>query len=270
MNKSALKAAVAFVIFLAAIAAYFYWQNMQIIPAPKPTVTAPPVQQAPKLVEPIVQKAVEPPVVKQPLPLLAQSDKFILDSLAELIGNKSLMKLFHTDRVIRNLVVTIDSLPRSKLPLRMLPVEEASGKFLTSGSKGKLTISPKNSARYTPYVQIAEAIDPVKLVELYVRLYPLFQQAYQEVGFPNDYFNDRLIEVLDDLMDAPDVTEPVKLVQPKVFYLFADPELEELSIGQRILMRIGSDNEARLKVRLAAIKQALLPHMHDNKIGLAY
>jgi hypothetical protein len=104
---------------------------------------------------------------------------------------------------------------------------------------------------------------------LYVRIYPLFQQAYKELGYPNEYFNDRLVEVLDDLLDAPDIKEPVNLLQPKVLYQYADPDLEELSIGQRILMRTGSKNEARLKIWLTEVKQALNQRMSDKKIVAA-
>ena len=71
--------------------------------------------------------------------------------------------------------------------------------------------------------------------------------------------------VIDDLLDTPDVKEPVKLVQPKVFYEFADPDLEDLSIGQRTLIRIGSKNGTKMKARLREIKQELKLHMQDRK-----
>ncbi|HUX90431.1 MAG TPA: DUF3014 domain-containing protein [Gallionellaceae bacterium] len=264
MNKNQLKATLALVILGGGLAAYIYLQQIEpevAVQAPPPP---PPIAAAPK---PEVRQILETPPAAAPLPQLAESDSFVLDALAGLIGNESLMKLFHTERIIRNIVATIDNLPSMKLPMKLLPVEQASGKFMTAGKDGELSISPKNAARYTPYVKIAEAIDVKKLVGLYVRLYPLFQQAYVELGYPNSYFNDRLIEVIDDLLEAPDLTEPVKLLRPKVFYQFADPELEALSIGQRILMRIGSKNEATMKARLLEIKQELLLHMHDEKIA---
>ncbi|HEU0219650.1 MAG TPA: DUF3014 domain-containing protein, partial [Gallionella sp.] len=124
-----------------------------------------------------------------------------------------------------------------------------------------------NAARYTPYVKIAAAIDAKKLAELYVRLYPLFQQAYEELGYPKKYFNDRLIVVLDDLLAAPDIKEPIRLIRPNVFYLFADSDLEGRSIGQRILMRTGGKNEAIIKAKLREIKQELLLHMREKKVG---
>jgi hypothetical protein len=262
MKKNILFAVFTLLIIGAGLGAYFYFQSNQA--EPEVTVKAPPpVPEAPK---PEVRQVIEAPPVISPLPKLAESDSFALNALADLIGNKSLMKLFHTERIIRNVVVTIDNLPRMKLPLRLMPVGQASGTFITSGSEDELTISPDNAARYIPYMRIAESIDIKKIVELYVRLYPLFQQAYVELGYPKKYFNDRLIEVLDDLLDAPDIQEPVKLVQPNVLYQFADPDLEELSIGQRILIRTGSKNEAKLKARLEKIKLELNLHMHENKI----
>ena len=266
MNKNKLFAVFALVILGGGIAAYFYLQDTQ--PVAEVVVKAPPPPAA-EVPKPEVRQIIESAQVKTPLPKLAESDSFVLDALAGLVGNKSLMKLFHTERIIRNIVATIDNLPRMKLPLRLMPVEQASGKFITSGSEDSLSISPNNAARYSPYMKISEAIDAQKLVELYVRLYPLFQQAYQELGYPNKYFNDRLIEVLDDLLDAPDIKEPVKLVQPTVHFQFADPELEELPIGQRILIRIGSKNEAKIKTWLRQIKQELNLHMHEKKIESA-
>jgi hypothetical protein len=266
MNKNMLIAVIVFVLLGGTLAAYFYWQNMQTNNA-LPTTAPPP--SLPAIPKPEIRQIIDDSPVKSPLPKLAESDSFMLDALADLIGNKSLMRLFNTDRIIHNIVATIDNLPLMKLPLNVMPIKLASDKFIASKNSGALFISPKNAARYTPYMDVANAIDAKKLVELYVRLYPLFQQSYEELGYPQQYFNDRLIAVIDDLLDAPDITEPIKLVQPKIFYQFADPDLEDLSIGQRILIRTGSKNEATIKAKLVEIKQELNLHMHDKKIGIA-
>ncbi|HQU43635.1 MAG TPA: DUF3014 domain-containing protein, partial [Pirellulales bacterium] len=42
------------------------------------------------------------------------------------------------------------------------------------------------------------------------------------------YFNDRLVSVIDHLLAAPEPAGPVALVQPKIIYKFADPQLESL------------------------------------------
>ena len=83
--------------------------------------------------------------------------------------------------------------------------------------------------------------------DTYRRFYPLFQKAYEQLGYPDAYFNDRLVEVIDHLLEAPVPAEPILLVRPNVLYVFADPELEALSSGQKLMLRMGPDNSANLK-----------------------
>lgn len=256
--KKSIPIAVAAVATLGGLATYFFWQA----PAPKPepaNVQAP----TPKLV---ARQVIEAPSAMPPLPALGESDRFMLDALAGLIGNESLVKLFRTEKIIRNIVVTVDNLPRDRVPINTIPVKPVPGLFLVAGTENALIISPKNAARYAPYMKIAEAMETKKLVELYIRLYPLLQQAYEDLGYPKQYFNDRLLVAIDDLLAAPDINEPVKLVRPSVLYLFADPDLEELSIGQRTLMRIGNKNGVTIKARLREIKQELTLHMREIQV----
>ena len=100
-------------------------------------------------------------------------------------------------------------------------------------------------------------MDTRKIVSLYFHFYPLFQEAYNNLGYKSAYFNDRLVAAIDDLLAAPEIKDPVELVQPSVFYKFADPRLEALSSGQKIMLRIGGDNAAKVKVKLRELRQAL-------------
>ena len=103
-----------------------------------------------------------------------------------------------------------------------------------------------------------DQVDATALVGVYERYYPLFQQAYRELGYQNGYFNDRLVEVLDHLLAAPDAGAAPALVHPSVFYQYADPALEQLSAGQKILVRMGPANAARVKAKLREVRAALV------------
>ena len=208
----------------------------------------------------VVRQVIEAPPTTPALPALANSDSFMLDALSGLVDDKSLMKLFNAEKIIHNIVATIINLNDSRAPMSVMPVKPAPGTFGTERIGGGLIISPKNATRYAPYVRIAEVINSKKLVELYIRVYPLFQRAYEQLGYPNKYFNDLLIQTLDNLLDTPTIKEPVKLVQPNVLYLFADPDLEEQSSGRKILMRTGSRNEAIIKSKLREIRRIASPH----------
>ncbi len=55
----------------------------------------------------------------------------------------------------------------------------------------------------------------------------------------------------------PEVAGPVRLIKPEAYYLYADKELEALTAGQKVLLRMGPDNAARVKAKLTAIRDAL-------------
>lgn len=264
MDKKTLFAIATVILLGGAYAAYEYWQGNYPKPEIVQSKNTPPSLPIPPPA-PAASQVVEAPPARPPLPPLAKSDSLVFDALAYLVGNESLMKLFHSKQIIQNIVVTVDNLPQQRVPVKVMPFKPPAGHFLTAGSEDHLSISPKNASRYTSYVKLAGAIDAKKLVELYVRLYPLFQQSYAELGYPNKNFNDQLNETLDDLLDTPDIKEPIKLVQPKFFYQYADPEIEALSIGEKIMLRLGNKDLKIVRNKLNEIKQELAAHVNELK-----
>ncbi len=247
-------ALVALVLALAA-GAYFLWRYLSQPPQLPPPAAATPAAPAPRTgpMHPMPEKAAAP----KPLPRLAESDATMLEALRDAIGTSALAFVFPED-LIRHIVVTIDNLPREHFSLRLSPVRPVGGRFKVEGRDETLAIAPDNSRRYAAYVGAFENLDAARVTALYARLYPLFQQAYMELGFPTGYFNDRLIEVIDHMLAAPAAREQAKLVVPHVLFEYADPELESLSAGQKLLMRIGADNEARVKAKLRQFRGELI------------
>jgi hypothetical protein len=86
-------------------------------------------------------------------------------------------------------------------------------------------LSDANYARYEPFVKLVDRSDMQQLANLYFNYDSLFQQAYEDLGYPGQYFNDRLVEAIDSLLAAPDLPGAVLVVRPHVFYEFADPKL---------------------------------------------
>ncbi len=191
-----------------------------------------------------------------PLPALDASDAAVLAALGALTGD-GLTALMNPEHVIQRIVATVDSLPRQKIASDALPVRGASGTFAARREGTGDAIDAKNYARYDTYAAIAKSMDAGKVVAWYVHYYPLFQQAYRELGYPDGYFNDRLVVVIDHLIDTPDLPQPPALTQAKVMYEYADPSLESRSAGQKLLLRSGPDNEAAIKAKLREIRAVL-------------
>src|SRR6185295_5370379 len=155
---------------------------------------------------------------------------------------------------------------RTQAPPSRWPVQPMPQRFKTRGAGEAQAIDMDNSARYTPFVLFAETVDPAKANALYRKLYPLFQQAYEELGYPGKYFNDRLVAVIDHLLETPDAPRPikVKLVQvpgaakgQRPLYQFEDPALEARSAGQKILLRMGAAEAGRLKAKLTELRREI-------------
>lgn len=248
--------AVPAVILIAAAGGYYYYTQQAEPPAPAapPRAAATPAAAAPA--EPAIRHPLETAQAEaEGLPGLDSSDSAMRDALARLLGKKWFTDFVRPDQIVRRIVVTVDNLPRETVPQRMMPVERAPGRFTPARSGEEITIDPSNSARYAPYVRALESLDAHALAGVYTKFYPLFQRAYEELGYPNRYFNDRVVEAIDNLLEAPDLKGPVKLVQPKVFYHFADPALEERSAGQKLMMRLGSENAAKVKSKLRELRK---------------
>lgn len=249
---------VVIVLALAAFAYYLWQQGPTNQPIPQPPVAAPADAPPPPVAatEPEIQHPV-PETTEAPLPALDRSDSAALAALADVFGQKSVKQFFASQEVIRRIVVTVDNLPRKVIPSQLRPTIPPGGRFQTTGKGETLTMAESNFARYTPFIRLAEMVDAKTFAAAYTGLYPLFQQAYRDLGYPTGYFNDRLVAVIDHMLEAPQTEEPIALVQPHIFYRFADPELESLSAGHKLMLRIGNENAEIIKKKLREIRREL-------------
>lgn len=193
-----------------------------------------------------------------PLPPLGESDRYVRDELSALFG-AGLADALVAEDVVARLAATVDNLAREQVAERIRPVAAPGGQFLVENVSGtdEYLLDPQNHGRYDDLVGFVEHVDPARAAQVYRRLHPLFQQAYADLGYPDGWFNDRLVEVIDHLLRTPDVEEPIRLVRPHVLYEFADPRLEALSPGQKLLLRIGGEHRALVKQRLREFRAGI-------------
>ena len=183
------------VLAAALVAGYFGWQHFKPKPAPVPVVE--PVAEVPRSSPvplpssaPAIQHPIDPPAAEAaggpaPLPALAEADQRVGELLSELLTLKNVRGFLQLDGFVRRSVATVDNLARQQAPASVWPVQSTPQRFTVQrGGGGVDTIHPDNARRYTPLVQMVDAVDTAQAVALYRRLYPLFQQAYEELGFP--------------------------------------------------------------------------------------
>lgn len=241
---------IAIALAVAAAAAYVYYQvyeSLGVAPPPPAGLSAPaPQPPAPAVDKPAPVQTAPQAQPSSSLPSLDNSDSLMRDKLALLMGRQSFAELVVPTALVRRIVATVDNLPRETAPRRMIPLAAVPGRY-----------EPSNFSRYAPYVRVFEAIDERALVQDYARAYPLFQRAYEELGHAGKQFNDRLLQAIDDLLAAPD-RAAIELIQPRVHYEFADPDLETRSAGQKIMLRMGTQNAARVKAKLELVRREIV------------
>jgi Protein of unknown function (DUF3014) len=249
MNKPVI-AGGAVVVLLGLGAWWYFGGDPAVEPEPEPEAAAP---------------AAEPPAIKNPvataddgtLPALDASDQPLVDALATLIGQPAVQQFLIPKDLIRHIVVTIDNLPRKKLAVQLRPITATPGELAVTATGDTFVVSPANAARYLPFMKVIDATDTQAVAAVYLRFYPLFQQAYEGLGYPSQYFNDRLVEVIDHLLMTPELAGPIQLARPSVMYVYTDPALEALSSGQKTLMCMGPQNVRVIKAKLLELKTAV-------------
>jgi hypothetical protein len=238
-------------------------------PAPPPAASAPPVASAPAAAVdapletgpgyPVEEIPVLPATTDEPLPALADSDGGFLDAASAALGGDAGRWLVG-EFVVPRLVATIDNLPRRTLTRQVYAARPLAGDLGIAEADGRLWLDAGNSARYDAAVTAFEQLDARRAVAVYVQWYPLFDQAYRDLGEPGTTFNDRLVAVVDHLLAAPDVAGPIELRRadsgrPRLLY--ADPAREEASVGHKLMWRLGPDHAARVKAKLRELRTLL-------------
>lgn len=272
MNKGVYTIGALAVLGLLGATAWWWRHGMVSVPAPAAQTAARPASASSGVPAsgavasaPVIRYPVEAPAVASQNPAAPVT---VDESLTELFGRKAVQSLFQLQDFPRRFVATVDNLGRPHAPAIIWPVNPAEGHFSVKSEGGASVIEPDNGLRYTAHVLLLETVDLRQAAAVYVRLYPMFQQAYEDLGFPKKYFNDRLVEVLDQLLATPEIDGPVKVhlpaiqgplqpARPWVMYEFDDPALNALTSGQKILLRMGPVNERRVKARLAEFKRLI-------------
>ncbi len=194
------------------------------------------------------------PPATAPLVGLAESDPKIVESLRQLLDLATLQKYFQLESLARKFVLCVDNLPAGKLAPQNRVVKPVPGNFKVIETDQEIVLNEENYQRYAPLIDALTSLPVAQIARVYREFYPLLQQAYEDLGYPGQVFNDRLLAVIDHLLIARPPQAPVLLAQPKVFYRYADPTLEEASVGHKILFRIGPAQMASVQTWLRAVR----------------
>ena len=195
----------------------------------------------------------------------ASGDEPVTAALSELLGRTAVLTLLQTDGFAARIAATVDNLPRAHVAPRLWPLHPTPGRFSVDAD-GR--IAAANAQRYDAALALLERMPPATAAAFYRRLSPQLQAAYEALGYPGQSFRERLRAVIDHLLEAPRLSRPVTVTltavkgpipseRPWVRYEYTDPLLEQLSAGQRLLLRLGPVRQQRVMAWLAELRPLL-------------
>lgn len=198
-------------------------------------------------------------------PSLNESDLAFLEEVAALKNGSELVSLFTQEEVIRKLVRAIYGLSQGRVVRQYRPIKSPKGSFLakklgqqtSEDSQELYRIDRENYSRYSNYISLFSSINNEALIVLYTFYLPVFEQAYQELGLADGSFHETLIKAINVLLATPESQVAYRLVQPSVFYKFADKKIEQLIPVQKLLIRTGPENREALYLELQEFLERL-------------
>lgn len=191
-----------------------------------------------------------------PLPALEDSDAEVRAALSDILPPLAEPALAQGE-LLRRLAVLAAGFGRGKLLRDKLPLPAPGGRLVVVTRDDRTFLAAANFQRYDALADAVAGLDTGAIARWFDRYEPLLQQAWNELGHGEGSARGALIAGLDLLLAAPDLEGEIELVQPSVFYRYADPALEALPDTQKLLLRIGPNNRLLVKQRARRLREAL-------------
>ncbi|WDE06997.1 DUF3014 domain-containing protein [Thalassomonas viridans] len=247
-------------------------EQTQIQPEPAPVVTEPEVIEPepeaipePEIEQPEVVPEPEVELVEvEPLPTLDESDFWLQEKLPTMTWRKELLKLVIDDDMIRRFVVFTDNFAQGVLAYEHSPFVRPATAFSAKETKTfdnkhqQIWEWDENSVRrFSLYVDLLRSMESERLVEWYMELKPLINEAYSELGYPDDDFTHTLQDAITRVLDMEIPKESMEVIRPSVMFRYKDPEIEAMDDADKLLLRLGKENLLVIKSVLLELNEKL-------------
>ncbi len=227
----------------------WWWQSSQspaksiAVATPEPA-PARPVEDTEVPSTPEVQPVVLPP--------LNSSDDYVREQVSAL--SPGMAEWLKQEDLVRRFAVVVDNARVGDYPRKQLGFLTPTDKFPVQLQGDQIYLDRDGYHRFDTSVDVAISVDPQRAAALLRTLSPLLVESLKELGVTDPDPAAAMREGIELVLATPDVEGNIELVQPKVYYLFADPKLEALKPLQKQLLRMGPQNLARIKSYLMQIK----------------
>lgn len=142
---------------------------------------------------------------------LDKSDDLLRSLARDISSHPGLAGWMRTRELVRKFVAAVDNIANGLSPRSQVDFFAPRGAFKAARRDGTYVIDPSGYYRYDPVADVFISLDARAAARLYVSLKPLFQQAYRELGYPDEDFQATLTRAVAELLATPVVDSRVVL-----------------------------------------------------------
>ena len=248
-EKIGLFTAVAAVIVMAMVGAWYFKARARPQVAPVESVPRPVAEPAPA--------AIVTPV--ETLPALEQSDDWLRKKAATLSSDARFHAWLAPDDLIARWVGAVNMIGAGKVPVDGLSFLRPRRKFRPKERDERLSMDPHSYDRYNAFAEAFSSLDSAAIANLFRIAQPLIDAAWSNLGEARGGIIDGVAKAASELLAAPVSTAPEELqsCEKAVNYCYVDESLERRSLAQKQLMRMGPRNQRLIQAKIRELALAL-------------
>lgn len=178
-------------------------------------------------------------------------------AVARLSTHPRLAAYLVNDRLLRRFVLAVDAIAGGYSPADEIEFLRPERAFIVREDEGRLVIASGTYRRYDVVTEVFESLDSDGAIDLYRRFSPRLEEIYRQVGWANDSFDIRLREAVDHLLEVSAPTGQVEVEQRAIVYAFAEDDLENLTVAQKHLLRMGPQNVGIIQAKLRELRDGM-------------
>jgi len=226
------------------VGAAYYGSRRFNKPAPAPGLASDPAE--------------APAALPPGLPPPEESDEFVRGRAAALSSAPAFREWLKQGSLIARLSAAMELVAKGEVPRDTFAAFAPRGKFRVVRKNGLTVADPAGFARYDAFAAMVGSVDAVAAARLLEELLPLFDAASRELGSRKADSRAAFLAAAQELLDAPVPGEAaLKPGKKGIGWVYADESLEDLSLAQKQLLRMGPANQAAVQAKLRAVTLAL-------------
>ena len=191
------------------------------------------------------------------LPALSESDALFKTSV--LAVSAGLEPWLTAEQLIKKYIFIVNDFSQGLHPYKHFSFISMTKPFSASQDANGFYIARKSYQRFDQLAAAVDKIDVAYAVRLYQQFRPLFEQVYQEFAYAEEHkLEDIFKKAAANVLQTPIIETNIRLIQPTVYYKYADSKLEKLNPVQKQMLRMGPENTRIIQNKLRVLLQAFI------------